>query len=132
MNKLIRLTESDLHRIVKESVNRILNETSHDMLVRAMDASNDKVANAEEAYGKNSYPASAARNQQDYFSKEYDRRFQKANPRERARMEKLRIDAKNKRLGTTAGQRERQMQASQTPKESSKKKSGFLGMFKKK
>lgn len=24
--KLIRLTESDLHRIVKESVNRILNE----------------------------------------------------------------------------------------------------------
>jgi hypothetical protein len=26
MKKLIRLTESDLHRIVKESVNRILNE----------------------------------------------------------------------------------------------------------
>ena len=27
MKKLIRLTESDLHRIVKESVNRILKET---------------------------------------------------------------------------------------------------------
>jgi hypothetical protein len=26
-NKLIRLTESDLHRIVKESVDRILTET---------------------------------------------------------------------------------------------------------
>ena len=25
--KLIRLTESDLHKIVKESVNKILNET---------------------------------------------------------------------------------------------------------
>ena len=27
--KLIRLTESDLHRIVKESVNRILKESTH-------------------------------------------------------------------------------------------------------
>ena len=27
MKKVIRLTESDLHRIVKESVNRILNES---------------------------------------------------------------------------------------------------------
>jgi hypothetical protein len=26
MNKIIRLTESDLHKIVKESVNRILDE----------------------------------------------------------------------------------------------------------
>ena len=26
MNRIVRLTESDLHRIVKESVNRILNE----------------------------------------------------------------------------------------------------------
>ena len=30
MNKLIRLTESDLHRIVKESVQRILKETRLD------------------------------------------------------------------------------------------------------
>lgn len=29
MKKLIRLTESDLHRIVKESVNKILNEGGH-------------------------------------------------------------------------------------------------------
>ena len=28
--KLIRLTESDLHRIVKESVNRVLNEAYRD------------------------------------------------------------------------------------------------------
>jgi hypothetical protein len=29
--KLIRLTESDLHRIVKESVNRILREASYNI-----------------------------------------------------------------------------------------------------
>jgi len=29
--KLIRLTESDLHKIVKESVNRILNERVHNL-----------------------------------------------------------------------------------------------------
>jgi hypothetical protein len=31
MKKLIRLTESDLHRIVKESVNRILREAKYDV-----------------------------------------------------------------------------------------------------
>lgn len=33
--KLIRLTESDLHKIVKESVNRILKEVSADLADRA-------------------------------------------------------------------------------------------------
>ena len=40
--KLIRLTESDLHRIVKESVNRIMNETSIDTLQRAQDKAFDE------------------------------------------------------------------------------------------
>ena len=35
--KLIRLTESDLHRIVKESVNKVLNEVSADLADRAAD-----------------------------------------------------------------------------------------------
>ena len=30
--KLIRLTESDLHRIVKQSVNRVLKESSYDYM----------------------------------------------------------------------------------------------------
>ena len=34
--KLIRLTESDLHRIVKESVNKVLNEMDYDSHERAM------------------------------------------------------------------------------------------------
>lgn len=32
MKKIVRLTESDLHRIVKESMNRILNESVHNGL----------------------------------------------------------------------------------------------------
>ena len=35
--KLIRLTESDLHKVIKESVNRVLNEISIDTLQRAQD-----------------------------------------------------------------------------------------------
>ena len=35
MKQRIRLTESDLHRIVKESVNRVLNEVSADLADRA-------------------------------------------------------------------------------------------------
>ena len=39
--KLIRLTESDLHRIVKESVNKVLNEISIDTLKKAQDKAFD-------------------------------------------------------------------------------------------
>jgi len=39
--KLIRLTESDLHKIVKESVNKVLNEISYNMAQRAYNASQD-------------------------------------------------------------------------------------------
>ena len=39
--KLIRLTESDLHRIVKESVNRVLNETSFNLAQSAYQSAQD-------------------------------------------------------------------------------------------
>ena len=46
--KIVRLTESDLHRIVKESVDRVLNEISDDTLLRAhkkaVDDYNDAIA----------------------------------------------------------------------------------------
>ena len=41
MKKLVRLTESDLHKIVKESVNSVLNEVSIDTLQRAQDKAFD-------------------------------------------------------------------------------------------
>ena len=42
MKKRIRLTENDLHRIVKQSVNRVLNEISIDTLQKAQDKAYDK------------------------------------------------------------------------------------------
>ena len=119
--KLIRLTESDLHRIVKEAVNSIINETSDKLLTTAMDKADDKVKNYEELYGKNSYPASAARTQRKYFGTEYQKRFDNANDKRRANMEKLRIDNRNKREGTTGGQRERDFRKKMNPK-----KKGFM------
>lgn len=45
--KLIRLTESDLQRIVKESVNRVLKEDfNHDQYVQLVQGAYDKVAEA--------------------------------------------------------------------------------------
>ena len=42
MKRITRLTESDLHRIVKESVKRVLNEVSIDTLQRAQDKAFDE------------------------------------------------------------------------------------------
>lgn len=42
MKKMIRLTESDLHRIISESVNRILAEVSKDTIASAMDGAYEK------------------------------------------------------------------------------------------
>lgn len=72
--KLIRLTESDLHRIVKESVNKVLNELSTPMIVRAKNAAlnayNDKSGNkaANSAYRDKRMRQMAA------FNDEYNRR----------------------------------------------------------
>ena len=41
MKRKIRLTESDFHRIVKESVKRVLNEVSTDTLHKAYQKSKD-------------------------------------------------------------------------------------------
>jgi hypothetical protein len=108
--KLVRLTEQDLHRIVKESVNRILKETSDDLLNRAIDASKDKMADYEELYGKQSVPYHHACRQAKYFDDEYGRRYNSGNDARRAKLEKGKIDLRNKREGTTAGERERARQ----------------------
>ena len=42
MKRITRLTESDLHRIVKEPVKRVLNEVSIDTLQRAQDKAFDE------------------------------------------------------------------------------------------
>lgn len=47
MKQIIRLTESDLHKIVKESVNRIIREWNGD---RDIDPDEDWVKNCENPY----------------------------------------------------------------------------------
>ena len=57
-NKLIRLTESDLHRVVKESVDRILNENSpydndsifYDVIDRSLSQNTDYKASVSRFY----------------------------------------------------------------------------------
>ena len=48
MKKRIRLTESDLHRIVKESVKRVIkeqyDETTHFYRIDVIDQNNEKMA----------------------------------------------------------------------------------------
>ena len=129
MKKVIRLTEEDLHQIVKESVRKIVSETSDDKLNRAIDASKDKQEKYKEIYGSNSIPYHHARKQGQYFEKAYDDRYKTASPSRRAKMEKGRIDLRNKREGTTAGERERakQKNAEGNPKN---KKSFFGKIFK--
>lgn len=128
MKRLTRLTDGDLHRIVQECVNRVLNETSDNKLVRAINASRDKVNDYEEKYGGNSYPTNAARRQNAYFYDEYDKRFKNANPKRKAKMEKLRIDATNARTNSTAGERERKRNSQMKPQET--KKGFFEKIFK--
>ena len=45
MKRITRLTESDLHRIVRESVKRVLNEVSTDTLHNAYQKSQDLTNN---------------------------------------------------------------------------------------
>ena len=53
MKKLVRLTESDLHRIVKESVKKIVNEEfNHDQYVQLVQGAYDKVAEASDLIRK--------------------------------------------------------------------------------
>ena len=51
MKRIVRLTESDLHRIVMETVNSVINETSDEKLFSAIQASPKKISDAEKTYG---------------------------------------------------------------------------------
>ena len=75
MKKIIRLTESDLHRIVMETVNSVINETSDEKLFSAIQASPKKISDAKKTYGNNSYSAELARQQLKYFRDAFDKRF---------------------------------------------------------
>lgn len=95
--KRIRLTESDLHRIVKESVMRIM-ETSDEKLARAMQGARAKRLRAANGKGTDSNAYLAAKDQEDYFNKEFKRRYDSGNVRRKARLDKASEDAYKERM----------------------------------
>jgi hypothetical protein len=95
MKKMIRLTEGDLHRIVKESVNRILNELSSDTIDSAREKAEKKYKDISSKNGPLSPMGQHAKAQADKFKKAYSEEYQKGNTARRARLDKNREDRQN-------------------------------------
>ena len=95
MKKLVRLTESDLHRIVKESVERILSETSTDTVDACCDAACKKFHRAKSQYADNDPRVQKAKSQLGFFNKEIDKRYEGGNDAKKARMLQNREDRRN-------------------------------------
>lgn len=75
MKKTIRLTEQDINNIVKESVEKILNEISRDTIASAMH-------NAEKKYyaaPDHSYAARKYKRNMDYFDNAWNERYKNTN-----------------------------------------------------
>ena len=86
--KLVKLTESDLHKIVKESVNKVLNEIADETLRLAWIKSKKKVKDYARKYGANSPATDAATEQSNYFGNEISKRYNEAPLRKKGRMQK--------------------------------------------
>ena len=84
--KSIRLTESDLHRIIKESVNKILNEISLDTVDSANDKAKKKYDEYKRKYGENDPRTQKVKKQQQEFSGKFSDEYVKGNLAKRARM----------------------------------------------
>lgn len=91
--RIIRLTESDLNRIVAESMSTILNETSTKKLANACVGAHDKARNAREKYGNGSNRHEAAKGQLQNFQDEWFRRYKEGNVKKKARMDQEMDDA---------------------------------------
>lgn len=90
MKKLIRLTESDIHRIINESVNRVVQKIIYEQSTDTIDSASEK---AKEKYEKllNRYGKEDPRTQQAYlqyvkFKKDWDSEFEKGNIARKSRM----------------------------------------------
>ena len=95
MKQRIRLTESDLHKIVKESVNMILNEVFTDTIASARDSAKDKWSKLRSKYPFNNPRVERAYDQYDNFNKEYQQRYNSGNEAKKARMQKNLEDIRN-------------------------------------
>ena len=86
MKQTIRLTESDLHKIVKESVNKILNEISLDTIGSADSQAQEKYNNYRRKYGENDPRTQKVKKQQQMFSGKVADEYVKGNLSKRARI----------------------------------------------
>ena len=86
MKQTIRLTESDLHKIVKESVNRVLNEISLDTIDSANSQAIEKYNNYKRKYGENDPRTQKVKKQQQMFSGKFSDEYAKGNLSKGARM----------------------------------------------
>ena len=91
--RIIRLTESDLHRIVAESVSMILNETSTKKLANACVGAHLKTRDTGIKYGNGSNRHEAAKNQLHNFQNEWQERYAKGNTKKKAKMDQEMDDA---------------------------------------
>ena len=86
--------ESLISKAVMESVDRLMNEISDDTIKSAAEKAMSKKYDAEQKYGKNSYPVAHAKAQMDKFNHAYNNRFNAANDAKKARMTKNNYDRK--------------------------------------
>ena len=97
MKRRIKLSESQLHRIIKESVKRAINEISLDTIDSAGDAACEKYDKLGQQYGEADPRTKHALDQcykfKDYYKDEYD----SSNLAKRARMK----DNQQRRLNGT-------------------------------
>ena len=94
MKRRIRLTESDLHRIVKEAVRRTITEITDDTVNSAIVKSRNKLANSLCQYGQNDPRAQRAKEQFEFFNKNWNDEYEQGNTARKAKMLQHRYDQK--------------------------------------
>jgi len=95
MKKLIRLTEADLHDIIKEAVNSVINEISIDTVDSAAKAAKKKYNSAHLKYGQNDPRTLHAMSQSSGFNKEVSKRYNQMNDAGRSRFLNNKEDREN-------------------------------------
>ena len=93
--KIIRLTESDLHRVIKESVTRIINEISTDTVDWAKDGAYKKLSTLARKHGNADERTKRAADQYAHFRGEYDKRYKEGNAAKQAKMVQRQEDREN-------------------------------------
>lgn len=92
MKRRIRLTESDLHRIVKEAVRRTITEITDDTIYSARQKSLDKLITLNQQYGEYDPRTQHARDQYDFFRKSWDDEYDQGNTARKAKMKQRAYD----------------------------------------